>query len=120
MRLTPVHVGLMLRSSGFSDALRYELAPKGVHVAQVHPGVIDSDFLERAQFRGEAAAKTQETMSKMLSSGMAQKPEEIADAVIEAMERKKKEIIVGPAFQAAVGAYRLTGANPFAMETPDL
>lgn len=106
--------------AGFTDALRYELAPKGVHVAQVHPGVINSDFLERAQFRGDAAEKTQQTMSKMLNSGFAQKPEEIADAVIEAIETKKNEIVVGAFFKAAVGAYRLTGANPFAMDTPEL
>ena len=76
--------------------------------------------MERAQFRGESAEKTEETMTKMLNSGFAQKPEEIADAVIEAIETKKSEIIVGPFFKAAVGAYRLTGANPFAMETPEL
>ena len=86
----------------------------------MHPGVINSDFMERAQFRGDAATKTKETMSTMLNSGFAQKPEEIADAVLEAVEYKKSEIIVGPFFKAAVGAYRLTGANPFAVETPVL
>eukprot|EP00242_Pyramimonas_sp_CCMP2087_P014794 CAMPEP_0198207456 /NCGR_PEP_ID=MMETSP1445-20131203/10902_1 /TAXON_ID=36898 /ORGANISM="Pyramimonas sp., Strain CCMP2087" /LENGTH=320 /DNA_ID=CAMNT_0043880491 /DNA_START=61 /DNA_END=1020 /DNA_ORIENTATION=- len=52
--------------AGFTDALRYEVAPKGVHVAQVHPGVIKSDFMERAQFRGEGAAAARENMTKML------------------------------------------------------
>lgn len=82
-------------------------------MAQVHPGVIKSDFLERAQFRGEGADAQRDQMEKILDSGMAQKPEEIADAVIQAVEKRKNEVIVGSVFQMAVSAYRLTGVNPF-------
>eukprot|EP00951_Prasinocladus_malaysianus_P021145 scaffold174475_cov36-Prasinocladus_malaysianus.AAC.2 len=98
--------------AGFADALRYEMRPKGVHVAQVHPGVIDSDFMERAQFRGENAEKQRAQMESMLGSGMGgviQKPEEIASAVLRAVECRQDEIVVGPVFKAAVQAYRLTG-----------
>jgi hypothetical protein len=55
----------------------------------VHPGVIASDFLERAQFRGDEGEAARERMDQMLSNGMpgvVQKPEEIADAVWTAVE----------------------------------
>lgn len=102
--------------AGFADALRYEMSGKGVHVAQVHPGVIASDFLERAQFRGDEGEAARERMDQMLSNGMpgvVQKPEEIADAVWTAVDGRKNEVIVGAVFNAAVAGYRLTGANPF-------
>ena len=84
-------------------------------------GVINSDFLERAQFRGEegdAAKKNMEVMLASPRSGFVQKPEEIAGAVICAVQLKKNEIVVGAFFKAAVAGYRLTGANPFAVAPP--
>lgn len=51
--------------------------------------MIASDFLERAQFRGEEGEAARERMDQMLSSGMpgvVQKPEEIADAVWTAVD----------------------------------
>ncbi|KAG1671194.1 hypothetical protein FOA52_010130 [Chlamydomonas sp. UWO 241] len=103
---------------GFSKALSYELKDQGVHVGQVHPGVIASDFMERSQFRGPKADAGRQTMQSMLSTGIAQQPQEIADAVMEVVDGKKCEVVVGPVFKAAVGAYRLTGANPFAVSQP--
>uniref|UniRef100_A0A7S0WIV6 Uncharacterized protein n=1 Tax=Pyramimonas obovata TaxID=1411642 RepID=A0A7S0WIV6_9CHLO len=109
--------------AGFTDALRYELSPKGVHVAQVHPGIINSDFMERAQFRGEDAAVAANRLTETLQNGMGgivQKPEEIAQAVWEAVTKKKEEIVVGPFFAAAVQGYRSFGANPFAVDVPEI
>lgn len=109
--------------AGFADALRYELKEKGVHVAQVHPGVINSDFLERAQFRGGEGEMAKKNMEVMLASpmgGFVQKPEEIANAVIDAVQFKKNEIVVGAFFKAAVAGYRLSGANPFGMAAPQM
>ncbi|NQE32630.1 SDR family NAD(P)-dependent oxidoreductase [Microcoleus asticus] len=37
--------------TGLTETLRLELAPQGIHVGAVYPGLINSDFLERAQFR---------------------------------------------------------------------
>jgi len=103
--------------AGWSEAIRTELQPSGVHVAQVHPGVINSDWLDRAVFEKENGA---ESMRKTLKSApFVQSPEEIAEAVIEATDKKRTEIVVGKVFQAAVAAYRLTGANPFAAQDPN-
>merc|ERR1719191_2311935 len=49
--------------AGWSEALRTELEPTGVHVAQVHPGVINSEWLERAVFeKDDGAQKMRETL----------------------------------------------------------
>jgi len=102
--------------AGFGDALRYEMKDKQVHVAQVHPGVINSNFMERAEFRGKEATEARDRMTEMLKGGgIVQQPEEIAQAVVDAVEGKKDEIIVGAAFNALVKGYRLFGTNPFAM-----
>ena len=104
---------------GLAESLRPELAPKGVHVTSVHPGVIKSDFLDRAVYK-ESAMDT-EKMRELLSSSTPglQTPEEVADEVISAIERKKEEVMVGLPFQAAATTYRVTGANPFALAGPD-
>lgn len=52
--------------AGFTDAMRAELAGSGVFVGQVHPGVIKSKFLERAQWFGAEGAKSQQLMGNML------------------------------------------------------
>merc|ERR1719316_998005 len=73
--------------AGWSEALRTELEPAGVHVAQVHPGVIDSDWLDRAVFEKEDGAKRMHQTLK--SAPFVQQPEEISKAVLEAEELKK-------------------------------
>ena len=106
---------------GFSQSLALEVAADGVHVAQVHPGVIASSFMERAQFRGERGAKAQGAMKEMLGGGgsgsaIVQTPEQIADAVWQAAERKKAEVVVGAPFKLAVGLYQYVGVNLFGMQ----
>merc|ERR1719262_726439 len=67
--------------AGWSEALRTELEPAGVHVAQVHPGIINSDFMERASFEKDNMANF---MREALKAPVGvQKPEEIAAAVLE-------------------------------------
>merc|ERR1719316_493774 len=101
--------------AGWSEALRTELEPAGVFVAQVHPGVINSDWLERAVFEKEDGAQK---MRETLKLPGVQTPEEIANAVLEAQEKQKSEVVIGSVFQAFVAAYRLTGVNPFAAQDP--
>lgn len=85
--------------TGLSDTLRLELAPKGIHVATVHPGVINSDFLERAQFRGGSegeASRRQAQMAETLKGSWVSQPEEIAEAVWRAVAKRQNEVVVGP------------------------
>jgi len=108
---------------GLSQALAFELADEGVKVSQVHPGVIQSSFLERAQFVGERGKKAQETMNAMLGpdapgGGMVQSPDDIADAVLDCIENDKAEVVVGGLFKASIGMNKYLGLNPFGLAQP--
>lgn len=84
--------------TGLTETLRLELASKGIHVGIVHPGVIDSDFLERAMFRGDSDEEVQgrqQQMSQALQSGLASQPEDIAEAIWQAVRKEQNEVVVG-------------------------
>lgn len=95
--------------TGLTETLRLELAPRGIHVAAVHPGVIQSAFLERAMFRGEDEEQVQGRRKQMeiaAKSAWTSQPEDIAQAIWEAVDERKNEVVVGPA-AIATEAYRL-------------
>jgi len=93
--------------SGLTSALRWELAPQ-IQVSVVHPGVVRSDFLSRAQFAGDPAqqAALRERLTSALSSWMATDPEAVAQVIVESIETNPGEVVVG--WAAAVDkAYQL-------------
>ena len=108
------YTGSKYALAGWTDAVRMELAGEGIHVAQVHPGVIDSDFLTRAQFRGSEAERREieRGVQGVMKSAIGQTPAEVAEACVRAVERAEDEVVVGGAFKAALTAYRFTGLNP--------
>lgn len=84
--------------TGMTETLRLELASKNIHVGIVHPGVINSDFLERAMFRGDddkEVQSRQDQMSQALQSSLASQPEEIAKAIWKAVQKEQNEVVVG-------------------------
>ncbi len=95
--------------TGFTDALRLELVPQGIHVCAIHPGVINSDFLERAQFRGttqQVSDTMQQQMQSTLQAAWVSQPEDIAQAIWDAVRHQKAEVVVGATFWATE-LYRL-------------
>jgi short-subunit dehydrogenase len=95
--------------SGLTESLRLELAPRGIHVCAVHPGVINSDFLERAMFRDEnelGVASRSQNMAKILQSGLVSQPDDIAQAIWKAVKYKGSDVVVGST-AIATEAYRL-------------
>ena len=95
--------------TGLTQTLRLELAPQGIHVCAVHPGMINSDFLERAQFRDrdESAVELhRQKMTELLKSDWTNQPEDIAKAIWDAVKNQRAEVTVGSAFVASE-AYRL-------------
>jgi len=98
---------------GFADSLRMEAEPKGVHVATVHPGVIRSDFLKRAQWRGGEGETRRGAMDKILdgsapASGLlTQSVDEVASGVMEALDSQRSEVVVGMPFKALLGGYSI-------------
>lgn len=95
--------------TGLTESLRAELAPKSIHVCAVHPGVINSSFMERAVFRGkdfESEEQQRQQLQSVLNSAMVSQPEDIAQAVWDAVRHNKAETVVGAA-AIATEAYRL-------------
>ncbi len=94
---------------GLTESMRLELAPRGIHVAIVHPGVVNSSFMERAIFVGKDESHIEarrRQMRQSLQSAWVSQPEDIADAIWRAVRDRRSEIIVGPAL-LATEAYRL-------------
>ncbi len=94
--------------TGLTETLRLEVEPKGVQVIGVHPGVVNTDFLDRAVFvgAGEAADEYRQQMEATLSSAASQTPEDIAKAIADACRTGKRDVVVGP-LQMATAAYQL-------------
>ena len=84
-------------------------------------GVVNSNFMERAGFRGVDGDKQREQMQSMLESspaGLVQTPEEVAEQVYMAAVRRKDEVFVGPAYNAINSMFRTFNVNPFSMARP--
>jgi short-subunit dehydrogenase len=85
--------------ASFSEALRYELAPSGVHVLTVYPGPVRTPMAERAF----AALGGREQVLKGAPEG---EPGALARLVRDALERRRARVIY-PRF------YRLSYLAPW-------
>jgi short-subunit dehydrogenase len=86
--------------AGLTQALHSELAPKGIHVCGIYPNLIKSSFMERAIFRGKDDQDFRSRwnqVEQMLKIPVVEKPEDVADAVWQAVRHKKSEVVVGSA-----------------------
>ena len=84
-------------------------------------GVVKSNFMERAGFRGVDGDKQRAQMQSMLESspgGIVQTPAEVAEQIYMAAIRRKDEVFVGPAYNAINAMHRTFGVNPFSMARP--
>jgi NAD(P)-dependent dehydrogenase (short-subunit alcohol dehydrogenase family) len=79
---------------GMSEALNAELAPRGIHVCAVCPGIIDTPITRSAIMRGEPAEKREQAIAFYRKRGAS--PDQVAEAVVHAV-RKRKLIQVVPA-----------------------
>ena len=68
---------------GYSNALRLELKPYGVHVMTVNPGPIATDFFDKA----EPTGKYLEQLGAVVLD-----PEKVAKEVVKGIEREKREV----------------------------
>ena len=80
-----------------SDCLRGELASRHIHVATICPGLANTGITQRTRFVGTTEAEQTEKRSK--SSALYQrrnlKTETIAAAILEAIDHKHDEVLVG-------------------------
>ncbi|MBD2778005.1 SDR family NAD(P)-dependent oxidoreductase [Iningainema tapete] len=86
--------------TGMTQALHAELKPKGIHVCGIHPNLIKSSLMERAVFRGkdeEDIQSRRDQLNNVLKVPVVEKPEDVANAIWDALMNQKSEIMVGSA-----------------------
>ncbi len=86
--------------TGLTESLHGELKPKGIHVCGIYPNLINSNFVERAIFRGKDEQDTQsrrEQIENILKVPVVEKPEDVANAIWDAVKNHKSEVLVGSA-----------------------
>lgn len=86
--------------SGLSQSLSAELAPKGIHVCAIYPNIIQTDFPEKAVLKGSTSedkmARYQQ-LEQTLSMLFIEKPEDVANAVWQALQKEDRERVPGSA-----------------------
>lgn len=112
--LTP-YVTSKFAVSGFTQALHAELAPKGIQVCGIYPNLIRSSFLERAIFEGqtsEDAKARRQQVEQIVKIPLVETPEDVANAIWQAVKHQRSEVLVGSANLAAAAH----GLFPSAMQ----
>jgi short-subunit dehydrogenase len=95
--------------TGLTQALQAELVHKGIQVSGIYPNIIKTNFLERAIFRGHGDKETHDRRAQVesvLGVPMVEKPEDVAQAIWDAVEHKRAEIVVGSA-KLSAGLHQL-------------
>ncbi len=91
------YCGTKFAATAIADSLRQEVGPKGVRVTTIEPGVVISEFQEKAQY-------TPEIVANMLKGAEPLVPRDIARAVAFAAEMPAhvgmNELVVRPSGQA--------------------
>jgi NADP-dependent 3-hydroxy acid dehydrogenase YdfG len=94
---------------GLTEALHSELEPKGIRVCGIYPNLIQSQFMERAIFRGKDAADLQarrQQVEQILKVPVVEKPEDVAKAIWKAVQQHDSEVVVGSA-KLSVASHKL-------------
>ncbi|MCB9539449.1 MAG: SDR family oxidoreductase [Myxococcales bacterium] len=87
---------------GFFDSLRTELADEGVHVLVVCPSFVDTQFARTAlNGAGERLQGPRALAGRPLS------PDQVADAVVDAVARGKRQRLISPVAHASLWLSRL-------------
>lgn len=85
--------------TGLSEALAIELAPRGIHVLAVHPGLVRTGFVSEAEL-----ARVPDSVRRG-----AIEPDAVARATLDALDRGRHEVTV-PGY--AAGGYLLRALAP--------
>ena len=95
----------------FSEALHYELRPRGVTVTALAPGPVKTEFWDIAGWETSGGGKFEDTVGKpaMIS------PEAAARAAVEGVEHGSRVVVPGLPVRAAMEASRLL---PNALKLP--
>lgn len=95
--------------TGLTEAMCSELQPKGIHVCGIYPNLIKSSFMERAIFQGkdeQDAQARRKQLEQILSTPVVEKPEDVAQAIWNAVKHQRSDVMVGSA-NISKAAYNL-------------
>src|SRR2546423_1859382 len=70
-----------------SESLNAELAPHGIHVCALCPGIIDTPITRSAIMRGEFAERRENAIEFYRKRGAS--PDDVAAAVVDAVRKRK-------------------------------
>ena len=92
-----------------SECLRAELAPHGVGVSAICPGVIDTPITSRTRFVGVSGEEERERRdsSRRLYARRGYSPESVAAAIVDAVEKDRAVVSVSPEAKIARWLYQL-------------
>jgi NAD(P)-dependent dehydrogenase (short-subunit alcohol dehydrogenase family)/pimeloyl-ACP methyl ester carboxylesterase len=110
-RLLPAYSTSKAAVLMLSECLRAELAPKGIGVTAVCPGIVNTGITATARFTGvdEAEQRRRRQRSARLYGLRNYPPEKVADAILDAVARDRP---VAPVTPEAKGAHLLSRFAP--------
>ncbi|GHH10149.1 short chain dehydrogenase [Streptomyces rubradiris] len=110
-RLLPAYSTSKAAVLMLSECLRAELAPRGIGVTAVCPGIVNTNITATARFTGVDAAeqRRRQQRSARLYGLRNYPPEKVADAILDAVARDKP---VAPVTPEAKGAHLLSRLAP--------
>jgi NAD(P)-dependent dehydrogenase (short-subunit alcohol dehydrogenase family) len=81
---------------GLSESMRAELAPRGVGVSTICPGMIDTGIIRGTRFRGEVDPERARNHIQSMYDKRGHAPEQVARAIVGAIRKDKPLVPVTP------------------------
>ncbi len=79
---------------GFSESLRGELAPHGIGVSTICPGMINTNIVKEGQFKGDGAKRRDKVVEMFAQRG--HPPTVVAGAILNAVKKNRAVVPAAP------------------------